>query len=394
MWILSDFAGKGIKFCGQPFYFGGEEKGWHLYWIPIFKGRQPWRPPLLLLAWIYEAIVERGFMAAYLKSRLDGYLISSLLFFKWMHWEQLSYLLEENPSAEWECHISVLNREGDVIRLPASLPFPINTTGAYLITVIDCQVSEWSEWSKCNVACGKGTSTRTRQVLRPESNGGLQCPHLEEKQACKASRCSKRRLDKVSAHRGKSRSFLVDLTDKLDFFSASFQKLPCFCQGSMLQLQLDQKITTSGPISDPIRQKKVRRIVLSLELTKPWSLVDTRRTLMILAMVSFLQKRLHYIRVILINHLDFFFTLQAIQSVYNVTTKLKEVTSEVVVKVTERKANAPVSRTFWHLVAMANGLGWKSPRIVNHAKMVRISFLSSSPTFPFWCHTNFRSDDN
>jgi len=67
--------------------------------------------------------------------------------------------------------------------------------------VIDCQVSEWSEWSKCNVACGKGTSTRTRQVLRPESNGGLQCPHVEEKQGCKASKCSKRRLDKVSAHR-------------------------------------------------------------------------------------------------------------------------------------------------------------------------------------------------
>ena len=88
MWILLDLAGKGIKFCGQPFYFEGEEKGWHLYWIPIFKGRQPWRPPLLLLAWIYEAIVERGFMAAYLKSRLDGYLISSLLFFKWMHWEK------------------------------------------------------------------------------------------------------------------------------------------------------------------------------------------------------------------------------------------------------------------------------------------------------------------
>ena len=68
---------------------------------------------------------------------------------------------------------------------------------------------------------------------------------------------------------------------------------------------------------------------------------------MILAMVSFLQKRLHYIRVILINHLDFFFfTLQAIQSVYNVTTKLKEVTLEVVVKATERRENVPVSRTF------------------------------------------------
>ncbi len=78
--------------------------------------------------------------------------------------------------------------------------------------------------------------------------------------------------------------------------------------------------------------------------------------------------------------------LQAIQSVYNVTTKLKEVTSEVVVKVTERKANAPVSRTFWHLVAMANGLGWKSPRIANHAKMVRISFLSKPFLFLLMPH--------
>ena len=37
---------------------------------------------------------------------------------------------------------------------------------------------------------------------------------------------------------------------------------------------------------------------------------------------------------------------QAIQSVYNVTTKLKEVTLEVVVKATERRENVPVSRTF------------------------------------------------
>ena len=37
---------------------------------------------------------------------------------------------------------------------------------------------------------------------------------------------------------------------------------------------------------------------------------------------------------------------QAIQSVYNVTTKLKEVTLEVVVKATERRENVPASRTF------------------------------------------------
>jgi len=65
--------------------------------------------------------------------------------------------------------------------------------------VIDCQVSDWSDWSKCDVACGIGTSTRTREVLRPESNGGRQCPSLEESRSCRATRCSTRQLDKISA---------------------------------------------------------------------------------------------------------------------------------------------------------------------------------------------------
>lgn len=66
--------------------------------------------------------------------------------------------------------------------------------------VIDCQVGEWSSWSKCNVACGIGTSIRTRELIRPESNGGKQCPQLEEKRTCQASKCSNRNLDKFSAH--------------------------------------------------------------------------------------------------------------------------------------------------------------------------------------------------
>jgi len=65
--------------------------------------------------------------------------------------------------------------------------------------VIDCQVSDWTEWSKCDVSCGIGTSTRQRDVLRPESNGGRQCPLLEESRSCRATKCSKRHLDKVSA---------------------------------------------------------------------------------------------------------------------------------------------------------------------------------------------------
>ena len=137
-----------------------------------------------------------------------------------------------------------------------------------------------------------------------------------------------------------------------------------------------RKITTCGPIWDPIRQKKARHIVLSLELTKPWSLVDTRRTLMILAMVNIILTKEARENITLTSLLFW----QAIQSVYNVTTKLKEVTLEVVVKATERRENVPVSRTFWHLVAMANGPEWRSPRIVR-AKMVRISFLSSFSYF-------------
>ena len=63
-------------------------------------------------------------------------------------------------------------------------------------------MSDWSDWSKCDVACGIGTSTRTREVIRPESNGGRQCPSLEESRSCRATRCSTRQLDKISALKG------------------------------------------------------------------------------------------------------------------------------------------------------------------------------------------------
>eukprot|EP00095_Tigriopus_kingsejongensis_P000890 maker-scaffold409_size180341-snap-gene-0.28 protein:Tk00890 transcript:maker-scaffold409_size180341-snap-gene-0.28-mRNA-1 annotation:"RPE-spondin" len=71
--------------------------------------------------------------------------------------------------------------------------------------VIDCQVSEWSTWSDCDVACGEGTVLRSREVERPESNGGADCPVLEEKRRCHAQKCvhSNRRneADNSPAHR-------------------------------------------------------------------------------------------------------------------------------------------------------------------------------------------------
>ena len=86
----------------------------------------------------------------------------------------------------------------------------------FVLAVIDCQVSEWTSWSKCNVACGIGTSLRTREIIRPESNGGVQCPPLEEKRTCTASQCSKRRLDKISALRGKIIMKMRNLSRKFD----------------------------------------------------------------------------------------------------------------------------------------------------------------------------------
>ncbi|KAJ8679168.1 hypothetical protein QAD02_014955, partial [Eretmocerus hayati] len=41
--------------------------------------------------------------------------------------------------------------------------------------VMDCKLSEWSEWSECDNGCGTGQQIRSRQVLRPEQNGGKPC---------------------------------------------------------------------------------------------------------------------------------------------------------------------------------------------------------------------------
>ena len=46
---------------------------------------------------------------------------------------------------------------------------------------VNCQVSEWSEWSKCK----NGQKTRTRTVIQNPSGKGTPCPSLEETSTCK-----------------------------------------------------------------------------------------------------------------------------------------------------------------------------------------------------------------
>ena len=47
----------------------------------------------------------------------------------------------------------------------------------------DCIVSAWSNWSTCDNNCGSNKK-RTRTVLKPFSNGGIGCPILSETESC------------------------------------------------------------------------------------------------------------------------------------------------------------------------------------------------------------------
>jgi hypothetical protein len=55
---------------------------------------------------------------------------------------------------------------------------------------IDCKVSEWSAWSKCDEPCGfSGVKKRTRNILVYQRHGGTACPHLAAKTHCNRLPC-------------------------------------------------------------------------------------------------------------------------------------------------------------------------------------------------------------
>ncbi|ODM96426.1 Spondin-1 [Orchesella cincta] len=63
-----------------------------------------------------------------------------------------------------------------------------NSYSSYL-PAVDCDLSEWTPWSKCSVACGRGHKYRTRYIKVPSQNGGAPCPNLEHKRKCKGTQC-------------------------------------------------------------------------------------------------------------------------------------------------------------------------------------------------------------
>jgi len=55
---------------------------------------------------------------------------------------------------------------------------------------VNCQVSDWSDWSDCSASCGKGWVTRTRAILVQAQNGGKKCPKkLSKRRKCRMMKC-------------------------------------------------------------------------------------------------------------------------------------------------------------------------------------------------------------
>ncbi len=59
---------------------------------------------------------------------------------------------------------------------------------------IDCEVSEFSEWSSCSKNCGPGTETSTRTVTTAPQNGGQACPALSQSRSCNNGACTSVRI--------------------------------------------------------------------------------------------------------------------------------------------------------------------------------------------------------
>ncbi|KAB0347695.1 hypothetical protein FD754_012552 [Muntiacus muntjak] len=54
---------------------------------------------------------------------------------------------------------------------------------------IDCELTEWSQWSECNKSCGKGHMIRTRMIQMEPQFGGTPCPETVQRKKCRIRKC-------------------------------------------------------------------------------------------------------------------------------------------------------------------------------------------------------------
>jgi len=56
---------------------------------------------------------------------------------------------------------------------------------------VDCEMSEWSGWSKCTAECEGGVRSHTRSLMVKPKNGGMACNTQEETEACNTMSCDR-----------------------------------------------------------------------------------------------------------------------------------------------------------------------------------------------------------
>merc|ERR1719446_963229 len=56
---------------------------------------------------------------------------------------------------------------------------------------VDCEMSEWSGWSKCTADCEGGVRSKTRSLMIKPKNCGLSCNTAEETEACNTMSCDR-----------------------------------------------------------------------------------------------------------------------------------------------------------------------------------------------------------
>merc|ERR1719219_1159975 len=56
---------------------------------------------------------------------------------------------------------------------------------------VDCLMSEWSGWSKCTKDCESGVQSKTRDVITKPKNGGKGCDSVQEERPCNTGSCDR-----------------------------------------------------------------------------------------------------------------------------------------------------------------------------------------------------------
>jgi len=98
------------------------------------------------------------------------------------------------PCADNGTAAGVQNYTRDVIRTNSELGVECPTLGFVrpcndFPCPVDCELTEWTSWSKCTKDCGGGVQSRIRAVMTQPANGGMACNVGQETQPCNTGSC-------------------------------------------------------------------------------------------------------------------------------------------------------------------------------------------------------------